>query len=462
MRVLLISSNTATTPYPLYPLGLSMIASALKGAGHEVMQFDYLRNDTSLDALEEAVSSFTPGLVGISMRNIDNVNFLAEMRYVDDVKDIVNKLRGLTDARIVLGGAGYSLIPDALLEEIGADYGIAGEGEALIVDFAEKAEKGIYPQQRVIGPEQRLVGEEIPSALYESGLMDFYTGKGNIVSVQTKRGCAFHCIYCTYPLLEGHGIRPRSPEKVVDDIVHLRDEHKVKYIFFIDSVFNDSEGKYLDVLGEMKRRDVFMPWTAFFRPEGLTPDIVELMKETGLVAAEIGTDAATDTTLKRMGKNFTMDDVRRTNELMVEQGVSTAHFYMFGGPGETRETVLEGIDNILSINKAVHFVFLGVRILPGSALYRQAVKDGLVKDGDRLVDSVYYFPPGLDRQWVERTLYEAFNGKRSVIYPPNAGDEKLKILHQLGYSGPMWELLLEAKGKRERKKRNRMTAGGER
>ena len=53
MKVLLISSNTATSPYPLYPLGLSMIASALKGAGHEVRQFDYLKNDVSLDALAD-------------------------------------------------------------------------------------------------------------------------------------------------------------------------------------------------------------------------------------------------------------------------------------------------------------------------------------------------------------------------------------------------------------------------
>jgi lipid biosynthesis B12-binding/radical SAM protein len=461
MRVLLISSNTATSPYPLYPLGLSMIASALKGAGHDVMQFDYLRSDTSLGALDEAVRAFSPELVGISMRNIDNVNFLAEMRYVDDVKDIVKRLRGLSDAMIVLGGAGYSLIPDALLRETGADYGIAGEGEALMVDFVARAEKGVYPEEKILGPEQRLVGEEIPSALYDSGLLEFYTGKGNIASVQTKRGCAFHCVYCTYPLLEGHGIRPRNPERVVDDIVHLRDEHKVKYIFFIDSVFNDGEGRYLDVLREMKRRGVFMPWTAFFRPEGLTPDIVALMKETGLVAAEIGTDAATDVTLRRMGKNFTMQDVRKTNQLLVEHGVSTAHFYMFGGPGETRETVLEGIENILSIENAVHFVFLGVRILPGSTLYRQAVKDGLVRDGDRLVDSVYYFDPGLDRQWTERTLNDAFSDKRSVIYPPNAADDKLKILHQLGYSGPMWELLLAAKGKRERKKHHGAAASGE-
>lgn len=427
-----------------------MIASALKSGGHEVMQFDYLKNDTSLDALNDAVAGFEPELVGISMRNIDNVNYLSETRYVSDVKAIVKQLRQITGARIILGGAGFSLMPHDILDEVGADYGIAGEGEALIKDFVREAGKGVYPEARILGPEQRLIDEEIPSALYDGRLIDFYLKKGNIASVQTKRGCAFHCVYCTYPLLEGHDIRPRSAARVVDDIEHLRDEHKVKYIFFIDSVFNDSEGKYLDVLREMKRREVFMPWTAFFRPEGLTQENVALMKETGLVAAEIGTDASTDITLKRLGKNFTIEDVRRANDLFVDNGVSTAHFYMFGGPGETRDTVDEGIENILSIERAAHFVFLGVRILPGSALHRQAIAEGILEEGQKLVDSVYYFAPGLDRDWVEKTLYDAFSGKRNVIYPPDAADDKLKVLHQMGYSGPMWDLLLEAKGKRKR------------
>ena len=254
MKILLISSNTATSPYPLYPLGLSMIASALKGAGHEIRQFDYLERDSSLDALENTVREFQPALVGISMRNIDNVNYLSEIRYIDDVRAIVAKLRELTEAKVLLGGAGFSLIPEEILKEVGADYGIAGEGEALVVDFVANAERGVYPEHVVIGPEQRLQGEQIPSALYDSGLMEFYLKKGNIASVQSKRGCAYSCVYCTYPLLEGHAIRPRSAERVVDDIIRLRDEHDVKYIFFIDSVFNDREGdRFAEPLAEERR-----------------------------------------------------------------------------------------------------------------------------------------------------------------------------------------------------------------
>ena len=60
-----------------------------------------------------------------------------------------------------------------------------------------------------------------------------------------------------------------------------------------------------------------------------------------------------------------------------------------------------------------------------------------------------------------KTLYDAFSGKRSVIYPPNAADDKLKILHQLGYSGPMWDFLLAAKGGRSRGARKPAPESGE-
>jgi len=41
-RIFLISSNTALDPYPVYPVGMAIIASALAAAGHEVLQFDML------------------------------------------------------------------------------------------------------------------------------------------------------------------------------------------------------------------------------------------------------------------------------------------------------------------------------------------------------------------------------------------------------------------------------------
>jgi radical SAM superfamily enzyme YgiQ (UPF0313 family) len=355
---------------------------------------------------------------------------------------------------VLLGGAGFSLIPELILKETGADYGIIGEGEVLAVEFADNAAKGIYPQEKLIGSRTKLPGSQIEPALYDGRLLEFYLNSGNIASVQTKRGCTHQCVYCTYPVLEGPKIRRREARAVVDDIEILRDKFKAKYIFFVDSVFNDDDGAYLDIIDEMIRRKVSIPWTGFFKPGGVTDEIVERMKQTGFGAAEVGTDAACDTTLRRMGKSFTFSDVVSSNDLFVRHGIATSHFFMFGGPGETPETVEEGIRNILSLQKCVSFIFMGVRILPDTPLARLAVKENLIAPDDGLLKPVYYLSPSVDKKWMEERLTSAFKGLRHCIFPPDAMDNSLQILHKLGYTGPMWDLLLSERKPRERTKKN--------
>ncbi|OGW48329.1 MAG: lipid biosynthesis B12-binding/radical SAM protein [Nitrospirae bacterium GWC2_57_9] len=452
MKILLISANVTLSPYPLYPLGVSIIAAALTKAGHEVRQADFLQQNSSLDAIGSEVQEFVPDLVGISVRNIDNVNLLHEQYYILNVKNIVDTVRKHSGAKVLLGGAGFSLIPQLILEETGADYGIIGEGEVQAVEFANNAAKGIYPRERLIGTQAHLAGTQISSALYDERLLEFYLHSGNIASVQTKRGCTHSCIYCTYPLLEGAKIRRRDPRAVADDIETLRDRFKAKFIFFVDSVFNDDEGAYLDVLDEMVRRKINIPWTGFFKPGGLTDEIVERMKLTGFGAAEVGTDAASDTTLKRMGKSFSFSDVRESSDLFVRHGIATSHFFMFGGPGETEETVREGIENILSLQKCVAFIFMGIRILPNTPLARLAIKENIIKAEDGLLKPVYYLAPGLDKKWLEETLTKAFTGVRHCVFPPDAMDNNLQILHKLGYTGPMWDLLLPGRKPKPRER----------
>lgn len=452
MKVLLIGANVASTPYYVYPLGLSMIASALKNSGHEASQFDFLKNNMSIESIENEIKSFIPDIIGISMRNIDNVNFMNEQRYIDAVKEIVGKIRHMTKAPVVMGGSGFSITPEAILREVGADYGIVGEGESLMVQFADNAARGIYPEKGCIRSSNHMKGEEIPSACYDPDIMQFYLKSGNMASVQTKRGCTHRCVYCSYPVLEGSVIRPRNPVSVADDIETLINDHKASYIFFTDSVFNDDEGSYLGVIKEMKKRNIHIPWTAFFKPEGLNDKDVELMKETGLKAVEIGADASTDITLKKLGKSFRFKDIVECNDLFARHGIATAHFYMFGCPGETRETVMEGLENIKSLKKTVSFIFMGIRIIPDTILHRIAVNEGLLSEDNTLFESAYYIDPGIDKKWLEKTLTDGFSGIKNCIFPPDAMDGSLQFLHKLGYSGSMWDMLVPADKKYRRQR----------
>ena len=452
MKILLISSNIASTPYPAYPLGLSMVAAALKNAGYDVYQFDFLVNNCSLEKLGYKIKQIDPDIIGISIRNIDNVNLLNEQRYIDAARNIVKKIRQETDAKVVIGGSGFSIMPDVILRKLGADYGIVGEGEKLMVEFADNARKGKYPENQCIRSSLKICGDEIPSAYYDPHIMEFYLKSGNMASIQTKRGCTHKCVYCSYPVLEGSTIRCRDPIEVVNDIHTLMNKHKVKYIFFTDSVFNDDNGHYLDVVNEMKRRGIFIPWTAFFKPEGLDDEHVKLMKQTGLKAAEMGADAASNITLKKLGKSFQFNDIVKCNDMFIRNGVATAHYYMFGCPGETQETVMEGIHNIINLEKTVSFIFMGIRILPGTHLAETAIKQGIISRDQGLLEPVYYIAPGIDKQWLKNTLNNAFKGIRHCVFPPDVLDSSLQFLHKLGYSGSLWDMLIPKDDKTANKK----------
>jgi len=451
MKILLISSNIANTPYTVYPLGMSIVASALTNAGYSVRQTDFLQNDKSLERLEKKVKDVNPNIIGVSVRNIDNVNLINEQRYIDIVTDIVSMIKCNSSAIIVLGGSGFSIMPEAILKKTGADYGIVGEGEQLIIEFAKNVQKNIFPKDKCIRSKTALSGQEIPSALYDSELMKYYLQSGNVASVQTKRGCPYKCVYCSYPILEGSKIRARNPKSVVDDIQKLNKQYGAKLIFFTDSVFNDSRGEYLKVMREMKDRNLSVPWTAFFTPKGLTDEIVDLMKSVGLRSAELGSDASTDVTLKRVGKAFSVKDIIKSNDLFVKHGIAVAHYYMFGCPGETKKTVLEGIKNIKNLKNSVSFIFMGIRILPNTPLLKIAEDSGVIGNNKDLLEPVYYIDPLVDKEWLKETLSEEFKGIRNCIFPPDAWDSSLQFLHKMGYSGCLWDMLLERKEKRKRR-----------
>lgn len=121
MKILLTASNTCTDPYPVYPLGMSVIAQALAAAGHDVKQFDVAVS--GLGALPEAIRSFSPEAVGISIRNLDSVNSRTPGQdFLRMPVAMAEVIRGQTDAPLILGGSGFSLLPEEILKLTGADY----------------------------------------------------------------------------------------------------------------------------------------------------------------------------------------------------------------------------------------------------------------------------------------------------------------------------------------------------
>ena len=440
---------------PVTPYALDILCSHLERDGFEVEVVDLTwRPDDWRRALTEYFAERRPMLVGVTLRNACSVQPQEQRVFLADHRLVIEEIREATTAPIVLGGAGFSILPERILEETGADFGIVGEGERQIVEFAANAEAGRFPETPCIRSGSLIDGGAIRSAWYQPELMEFYRESGSLAGIQSKRGCIHHCVYCTYPYLEGSELRPRNPNDVVDEIEMLISKFHAPQFHFTDSVFNDNEGHYRAVVEELARRNLNTPWTAFFKPGNLDAEIVALMKRTGLQAVELGTDASTNTTLKQLGKSFTWTEVDATNDLLLNHGISVAHYIMFGGPGETRETVAEGIANIKSLRKAAIFVFLGIRILPGTPLLNLARREGLVAPDHDLLTPVYYISPTVEQAWLHQALEDGFRSINHIVYPPDAFEGTIQMLKRMGnHTGPLWELLVREPVSRQRPKR---------
>ncbi len=444
LSCLIISANEVTIPYPVYPLGAACIVGALRQGGYAVRHFDMLA-DGGRSALRQLLDKEQYDFIGISIRNLDSEDSSVTTDYLESPRYICQLVRQVQpDAVLVLGGPAFSIMPERLLDYLGADYGIAGEGEVLVVWLADRLAAGQPPQQKIFRAKEK--SSLFPAIEMSPSTVEYYTRWGGMLNLQTKRGCPHGCRYCSYPKIEGQRFRFRDPDEIALEALRMR-QCGARYLFFADSVFNDSQGRYLQVAEAFIRHGLDIPWAAFFRPQYLSAEGLALMKRSGLAAMELGSDAATNEVLAGLGKGFTIEDVFTSHRLIRNSDIPCAHFITFGGPGETEETVTRGLKNIESLDGSVVFAFVGLRILPDTGIHARAVADGLLDKDDCLLSPRYYFSPDVEYAFMDKAIRHSFADRTDRVYPCSGFQGQLTMLHKMGHVGPLWDLLLP-KGKR--------------
>jgi radical SAM superfamily enzyme YgiQ (UPF0313 family) len=217
-----------------------------------------------------------------------------------------------------------------------------------------------------------------------------------MMNVQTKRGCPHKCIYCTYPVIEGRKVRTLNPDKIVETLSDLYFNKKIDYIFFTDSVFNLNAKFNIELAEKIIERGLKIKWGAYFSPHDLDEKTLRLFFTAGLSHIEFGTESLSDTTLKRYGKHFTVEDVIEVSDNCNRIGIYYSHFLILGGYGETEESINEGFENSKRIQNTVFFPYIGMRIYPGTELYKLSLAEGVIQEEDDLLDPVYYLAKGID------------------------------------------------------------------
>jgi radical SAM superfamily enzyme YgiQ (UPF0313 family) len=459
VRVLLVSANREHIPDPVFPLGLGYIAAAAEQAGHEIGVADLCFGRQPVADLQRRIRTFRPQLVGVSIRNIDNAAYPLTIDYMPRHREVVDAIRAATDACVVVGGSGFSILPEQYMRALGADFGIQGAGEqafvALLNALADNRNPGSIPGL----VSQHASGDTCPAAFITPAqhaptgdslrparhLFDYarYLRRGGYGNIQTKRGCVFRCSYCTYPLLEGNRFQLRPAPDVVDEIEALQKRYGPHRIFFVDSILNFPHGHVEGICEQLLRRRLRVRWSCYATPVKLDANQARLMARAGCEGIELGTDAVDDAQLQRLGKSFHADTVHQANRHCLAAGLRVCHALIFGAPGETRTSIRNTCQAVRAMRPTAVIAMTGVRVYPGTPLAEQLIAAGRINRAALGLTPAFYIEPEIADflpAYLTRQAREAGNWVLPGIEPPLLPASQ-RMLRGLGISGPLWRLL---------------------
>jgi len=460
MRVMLVYSNRTRILEPTPPIGLSYIATATRRAGHEVRFVDMMMSRNPDRDMRSALAEFKPDVVGISVRNIDNVVPQRLSCHLGEIGSMIATIRELSKARIVLGGPAISILKSSSLERFDADFAISGEGENAFpqllialgdgqhfsdiagLSYRENAGLRFNNPQRLASFGSSGMENWVNWKSYERG--------GGTWAIHTKRGCPLHCLYCNYPGMEGHELRRRSASDIADEIESVQKTVNPRTFEFTDSIFNIPPDHAVEICEEIIRRKLKVRLSAIgMNPLGMTEELINVMERAGFISMVVTPDSASETMLANLRKGFTTKHILKAAELARKSNIRSTWFFLLGGPGETEETAEQTVSFVeqhLNWNRCLTIFMTGIRILPGTDLAKYAVAEGLLSPDSDLVESTFYFSPQLSEQWVLDRINRAISKCPTIVHGAEETGSVAErffnsALHWLGVAPPYWRFL---------------------
>ena len=451
MRIALVNTNRIQPP--IAPIGLDYVAEALDAAGYAVELLDLCWEQDPGAAIRRFFRGKDYGLAGVTLRNTDDCGYLSRHSFLPEFEGLVAAVRASTDARIVLGGVGFSVMPEEVLELCGADAGVWGEGEFALPELARRMGRGEdwHDTPGLVWREDSGWRRTEPSLPPLADLPRMtrrwvdnrrYFSEGGQAGFETKRGCGAACIYCADPVAKGRRPRLRPPGAVADELEQLLSQG-IDHLHTCDAEFNLPPWHALEVCGEVTRRGLAerLRWYAYCAPAPFSRQLAEAMRRAGCAGINFGADSGDAGMLRRLGRGFGPEDIVNATRWSRESGMAVMLDLLLGAPGETRDSLTRTVELIKQAGPDRAGVSVGVRVYPGTALARQVPSGAGAPE--------FYLEPAVAPFVFE--LLDALIGddRRFLFFDPARPDrnynynanQRLSDAIRGGFRGAYWDIL---------------------
>ena len=413
--------------YNANSLGIAYIASYLNKKGHNAWLYnaDYVsdKNYGNLKKLFQNFSNYqnyfkdTDNALWHEVKDKiltfkpDWVGYTSYTANISAIKIISEKVRAANpNIKQVIGGVHATLDKNILKTLTSVDYSIQREGEEAMTALVENKDPKNIPGV-VYRVKDSLINNGIAPVIKDIdnlpmperkkfwGIPEEERKNVDVSYINTIRGCPYKCTYCASPFhWDRKTTRLRSPESVIEEMIHLKEHywHATKFdysasanisekdslkiedntlVYFVDDVFTVNKKRVKKLLRMMIDKKLDMRWKCEARADHLDDEICELMAEAGCERVKIGFESGSDRILSQVKKLETRDEMLEGAAMLRKAGVPFSGYFMAGFPGETDEDVRQTID----FAKRVEADYYSLSVLApyyGTELYDQLMENG--------------------------------------------------------------------------------------
>jgi radical SAM superfamily enzyme YgiQ (UPF0313 family) len=379
MRVLFIAprSHNPKQMYREYPLGIGFLGTLLQQAGHEVRIFDQNAEGLDDEGLFELIREFQPELAGFS---VITPNYPVARRQMRRLKQEYRAVR------VIAGGLHATLFPDDLMAD-GADVGVLGEGEPVILDLVAglAGERDLSGLPGLVfrtpaGGIVRTAGQGENASLDDLPFVDrslYHLSQYTHHSMLASRGCPHHCAFCcNYTgTVRSDGVAIRQREKIIAEMECLRDTHGAREIFFADDIFLLRKPDILEFCRAYADRRVGVKWIGQMRADRVDANVAGAMRAAECQRIYFGVEAGSERILRDAQKGLTTAQIRRGIRAALDAGLRVKTGWIYGLPGTLAEQY-ESIPFMLDLRP--HEISLHQLIpFPGTIYYTDPARFGI-------------------------------------------------------------------------------------